>query len=187
MSKYHEVRAVSLKNEGRVMLNQPPAMTINWCCNLVILCFFTVFAASGVAADGKVTLQALTIYDTHEWFGLKPEVYFQCTDENKVKLPDVKAKNERYTFEGQESFQPLTTLVGGKCKRCGLYEEDSWNPDDVYDKWELCPSDFTAGPDGRYYRFKEDEFNLTLGCYFCSKSNGPQKNLPKKLTTFSGN
>jgi hypothetical protein len=66
-------------------------------------------------------------------------------------------------------LQPLTTLQGIKCKHCGLYEHDTWNPDDVFGQWELCPLDFTFGSDGRYFRFKEGEFNLTLSCSSCSK------------------
>lgn len=65
------------------------------------------------------------------------------------------------------------TLVGKKCKRCGLYEKDTVKSDDVFDEWELCPLDFSPSPEGLYSRFKENEFNLTLLCPNCSKFNCP--------------
>lgn len=69
-------------------------------------------------------------------------------------------------------LQPLTDFTGKKCKRCGFYEEDSILSDDVFDEWELCPSDFSA-PDGTYIRFKQKEFNATFLCPEClTFSNG---------------
>lgn len=66
-------------------------------------------------------------------------------------------------------MQPLTELNEKKCKRCGLFEMDSFKPDDVFDEWELCPGDFV---DGKYVRFKDREVNATLICLECSDSNG---------------
>lgn len=63
--------------------------------------------------------------------------------------------------------QPLTTLYGEKCKRCGLYEEDTVKTDDVFYEGELCPKDFTASPVGRLELFKAKEFNATLLCPAC--------------------
>lgn len=63
-------------------------------------------------------------------------------------------------------FQPLTELTNRKCKRCGFYEKDRIDSDDVFDEWELCPSDFTE-PDGKYIRVKEKEFNATFSCPKC--------------------
>lgn len=68
-------------------------------------------------------------------------------------------------------LQPLTRLVGKKCKRCGIFEKDTFKSDDVFDQWELCPLNFTPSPDGLYHRFKENEFNLTFTCPTCSKFN----------------
>lgn len=68
-------------------------------------------------------------------------------------------------------FQPLTNFSGKKCKRCGFYEEDKILYDDVFDEWELCPSDFTA-PDGRYIHFKENEFNASFLCSDCLNITG---------------
>jgi len=68
-------------------------------------------------------------------------------------------------------FQPLTNFSGKKCKRCGFYEQDKILYDDVFDEWELCPSDFTA-PDGRYIHFKEKEFNATFLCSDCLNISG---------------
>jgi hypothetical protein len=69
--------------------------------------------------------------------------------------------------------QPIVTLVGKKCKRCGLYEKDAVKSDDTFDQWELCPLDFSPSPEGLYSRLKEKEFNLTLSCPNCSKHNRP--------------
>jgi len=63
-------------------------------------------------------------------------------------------------------FQPLSNFTSKKCKRCGFYEEDSITSDDVLDKWEFCPSDFTA-PDGEYIRFQEKQFSATFLCSEC--------------------
>ncbi|XP_024399326.1 uncharacterized protein [Physcomitrium patens] len=143
-------------------------MSMGWYRTLLPLCILTLLAASGAAADGNVTLQSLTIFNTHEWFGQKPNVYFQCQGEDRVDLPDVRAKDQLYTFLGEESWQPLTRLVGKKCKRCGIFEKDTFKSDDVFDQWELCPLNFTPSPDGLYHRFKENEFNLTFTCPTCN-------------------
>jgi hypothetical protein len=59
---------------------------------------------AGALADGNVTMESLTIFNTHEWIG-KPTVYFRCQHEDKVYLPDVVHKDEEYKFVGQESWQ----------------------------------------------------------------------------------
>ncbi|CAK9200639.1 unnamed protein product [Sphagnum jensenii] len=120
----------------------------------------------GVVADGDVRLASLVLYRTHEWFG-QPTVYFHCLGEQKVFLPDVIQKDFVYDFIGQESWQPLTFLEGAKCKRCGFYEEDKLKYDDRFDEWELCPTEFTLEPDGRYIHFNKDEFNATFVCPGC--------------------
>lgn len=66
-------------------------------------------------------------------------------------------------------WQPLTELPEKKCKRCGLYEEDAFKPDDVFDEWEMCSSDFKGG---KYNRFKEGQFNATFLCPNCTASTG---------------
>ncbi|XP_024400088.1 uncharacterized protein [Physcomitrium patens] len=143
-------------------------MAMEWCRILLVpVCLLSLLSASGVKADGNVTLHSLTIFSTHEWFGAKPEVYFQCQGEDVVHLPDVEVKGQLYKFSGQESWQPLTTLVGKKCKLCGLFEKDMLK-DDKFDQWELCPSDFNSNSDGAYFRLKEKEFNLTLSCPDCN-------------------
>lgn len=113
-----------------------------------------------------VTLSSIEIFKTHEWLRPTPTVYFRCTGDNKTYLPDVKKKHLLYAFKGEESWQPLTEFISRKCKRCGFYEEDSILSDDVFDEWELCPSDFAA-PDGKYLHFKEKEFNATFMCPEC--------------------
>ncbi len=64
-------------------------------------------------------------------------------------------------------FQPLTVFPSKKCKRCGFYEEDNFNSDDVFEEWEFCPSDFNV-PDGKFIRFKDKEFNATFLCSECT-------------------
>jgi hypothetical protein len=136
---------------------------LRWIC----VALFLLLSAAGVVADGDVRLASLVLYRTHEWFG-QPTVYFHCLGEQKVYLPDVIQKDFVYYFIGQESWQPLTFLEGAKCKRCGFYEEDKLKYDDRFDEWELCPTEFTLEPDGRYIHFNKDEFNATFVCPGCS-------------------
>lgn len=64
-------------------------------------------------------------------------------------------------------LQPLTSLTGPKCKRCGFYEEDKWKNDDVFHEWELCPSLFSPAPDNRQAIFHTHELNVSLICLGC--------------------
>ncbi|CAH9113804.1 unnamed protein product [Cuscuta epithymum] len=113
-----------------------------------------------------VTLDSIQIYETHEFLGLEPTIYFQCKGENQTTLPDVKRKGVLYSFKGEESWQPLAELPSKKCKRCGFYEEDTMKPHDVFDEWEFCASDFSS-TDGKYIHFKEKELNATFLCPEC--------------------
>lgn len=132
---------------------------------------------AGVSGGGNVTLDSLTIYRTHEWFG-KPVVYFSCQGEEKVYLPDVLMKDHEYNFTGEESWQPLTSLEGSKCKRCGLYEEDKIKHDDIFDEWELCPINFSSEPVGQYNHFKDKECNITFSCPQCHPSDAKPAVVP---------
>ncbi|KAK4345702.1 hypothetical protein RND71_035878 [Anisodus tanguticus] len=60
----------------------------------------------------------------------------------------------------------LTELSDKKCKRCGIYEKDSIKPDDTFDEWELCASDFTKS-DGKYTHYLKKEFKATFLCPEC--------------------
>ncbi|WOL14875.1 hypothetical protein Cni_G23656 [Canna indica] len=122
----------------------------------------------GTFSSRIVTLGSIQIFTTHEWLPAKPTVYFRCQGENKTFLPDVKEKDLLYTFNGEESWQPLTELPEKKCKRCGLYEEDSFKADDVFDEWELCAGNFI---DGKYVHLKDKQFNATFVCPQCIASN----------------
>uniref|UniRef100_A0A7N0VE49 DUF7953 domain-containing protein n=1 Tax=Kalanchoe fedtschenkoi TaxID=63787 RepID=A0A7N0VE49_KALFE len=132
-----------------------------------ILGFFILLSCfPGLISSAIVTLDSLEIFTTHEWFKIKPTVYFKCAGENKTILPDIKAKHTLYTFRGEESWQPLTNFTNTKCKRCGFYEQDILEKDDVFEEWEFCPSDF-YNPDRNYVRFKDKEFNATFSCLDC--------------------
>ncbi|KAL6496243.1 hypothetical protein OROGR_029501 [Orobanche gracilis] len=128
-------------------------------CTVLLSCS-TVFISAAV-----VTLASMEIFKTHEWLPSKPIVYFNCKGEDRIILPDVKEKNVLYNFKGEESWQPLTELRDKKCKRCGFYEKDAIKTE-VFDEWEFCPLDFTK-PDGRYFHFKDREFNATFLCPQC--------------------
>lgn len=87
---------------------------------------------TGVVADGNVTLQSLTIFNTHEWLWQKPTVYFQCRGEDKVYLPDITAKDQLYNFLGLESWQVRALLTYFRNPRtsvgkvyCGRHTEHS--------------------------------------------------------------
>ncbi|KHN02390.1 hypothetical protein glysoja_002414 [Glycine soja] len=87
---------------------------------------------------------------------------------------------EMFRWKGICSMQfpePLTNFSGKKCKRCGIYEEDKFLSDDVFDVWEFCPSDFTT-PDGRYVHFKEKEFNASFLCPECLSFSGASVSAP---------
>ncbi|XP_010529757.1 PREDICTED: uncharacterized protein LOC104806513 [Tarenaya hassleriana] len=144
---------------------QNPLVSWGFSGFLFFLVFFCTFPEN--ISTQEVTLDSIQIFTTHDWFSTKPTVYFQCKGENKTVLPDVKKKDVLYGFKGEESWQPLTELKGTKCKRCGFYEEDTIiKSSDVFDEWELCPSDFTA--EGKYTHSKEKELNVTLLCHGCS-------------------
>ncbi|XP_047311693.1 uncharacterized protein LOC124915082 [Impatiens glandulifera] len=128
-------------------------------CSILLTCF------SGLVYSADVTLNSIEIFSKHEWLPSKPKVYFRCNGENKTVLPDVTKVLEPYIFKGEESWQPLTEFPNKKCKRCGLYEEDLIS-DDVFDEWELCPSDF-IDHDGKYTHFKDKQFNATFLCPDC--------------------
>ncbi|RZB48442.1 hypothetical protein D0Y65_051794 [Glycine soja] len=85
---------------------------------------------------------------------------------------DWNLESEKYPLE-----LPLTNFSGKKCKRCGIYEEDKFLSDDVFDVWEFCPSDFTT-PDGRYVHFKEKEFNASFLCPECLSFSGASVSAP---------
>ncbi|CAA7046259.1 unnamed protein product [Microthlaspi erraticum] len=147
----------------------PPA---SWAFRGFVLCFVFLSSFPGTILTQEVTLDSIRIFTTHDWFSIKPTVYFQCKGENKTVFPDVKNTNVSYSFKGEESWQPLTKLEGTKCKRCGIYEQDPLTHD-TFDEWELCPSDFTA--EGTYTHGREKEFNATFLCHGCSQV-GPGSN-----------
>ncbi|KAJ0979399.1 hypothetical protein J5N97_014873 [Dioscorea zingiberensis] len=138
---------------------------------MLIFLYSFISLLPGILSSRVVTLGSIEIFTTHEWLPSKPIVYFQCQGENRTLLPDVKESHLRYTFKGEESWQPLTELTEKKCKRCGLFEMDSFKPDDVFDEWELCPDVFV---DGKYIHFKDKEVNATFICLQCSADDGAQ-------------
>ncbi|XP_066352632.1 uncharacterized protein [Miscanthus floridulus] len=151
---------------------------------LLFVLLVALYTIPGTFSSRQVTLDTVEIFTTHEWFG-KPTVVFRCNGENKTDLPDVKEAHTLYTFKGEESWQPLTELPEKKCKRCGLYEEDAFKPDDVFDEWEMCSSDFKGG---KYTRFKGGQFNATFLCPNCTASTGhgnsePSEDLETKKTS----
>ncbi|MCL7042524.1 hypothetical protein MKW94_007522 [Papaver nudicaule] len=117
-----------------------------------VFMFVLLFSAGIFSSGAVVTLQSIQIFKNHEWLNNKPTVYFRCQDENMTVLPDVTTTHSLYTFNGEESWQPLTELEK-KCKRCGLYEEDTIETDDIFD--------------GIYTCFKDKEFNATFFCPNC--------------------
>lgn len=150
--------------EGRLLSMLNPGIA-------AILLLFVLQWPPGTFAARNVTLESIEIFRTHEWFHERPTIYFRCQGENKTFLPDVKEKNNLYSFRGEESWQPLTALPERKCKRCGFYEEDKLTSDDTFDEWELCPGEFSPAPEGRYRHYKKNEFNATFLCPQCNASD----------------
>lgn len=64
-----------------------------------------VFLFAEVVTAATVTLDSIEIYNTHEFLGLQPTVFFRCNGENQTTLPDVKEKGVLYRFKGEESWQ----------------------------------------------------------------------------------
>ncbi|KAL3327896.1 hypothetical protein AABB24_035523 [Solanum stoloniferum] len=80
-----------------------PPLLLSFFCSSILLSSLPELITAAV-----VTLDSIEIYNTHEFLGLSPEVYFQCKGENRtIYLPDVKKKQELYTFKGEESWQNL--------------------------------------------------------------------------------
>ncbi|RRT62940.1 hypothetical protein B296_00004105, partial [Ensete ventricosum] len=127
------------------------------------------FVLTGILSSKFVSLSSLKIFTTHEWLPTKPTIYFHCQGANETILPDVKEKNFLYIFNGEESWQPLMELSEKKCRRCGLYEHNTFKPDDVFDEWEMCANKFV---DGKYVRLKHNEFNATFVCPQCTAFGG---------------
>lgn len=136
-------------------------------CSLFLVSLVLLSCFPGLVFSAVVSLGSMEIFKTHEWLKAKPTVYFKCKEENKTVLPDVKEAHVLYNFKGEESWQPLTVFPSKKCKRCGFYEEDNFNSDDVFEEWEFCPSDFNV-PDGKFIQFKDKEFNATFLCSECT-------------------
>ncbi|KAK7337005.1 hypothetical protein VNO77_17561 [Canavalia gladiata] len=158
------------------------SMSVRLPCNSrvsYLLLFSSIFLIyfPGFIISADVTLSSIEIFTTHEWLAATPTVYFQCTGENKTVLPDVQKPHVFYAFRGEESWQPLTNFSGKKCKRCGFYEKDRILSDDVFDEWELCPSDFSA-PDGRYVHLRDKEFNASFLCPECLPFSGGSISAP---------
>lgn len=73
---------------------------------------FVYFFSVELITAAVVTLDSIEIYNTHEFFGSSPEVYFKCKGENRtIYLPDVKKKHELYIFKGEESWQVCNCLI----------------------------------------------------------------------------
>nr|GMC89082.1 uncharacterized protein LOC109153645 isoform X1 [Ipomoea batatas] len=134
-----------------------------------------------VLTAATVTLDSIEIYNTHEFLGLQPTVFFRCNGENQTTLPDVKEKGVLYRFKGEESWQPLSKLHMKKCKRCGFYEEGTIMLHDI-DEWEFCASDFSS-VDGKYIHFKEKELNATFLCPECIPVGAPDDLSPQNEKT----
>lgn len=133
---------------------------------MLLIAFAFELNCTGLMLSAVVSLSSIEIFEKHEWLKVTTTVYFLCEGENKNVFEDVKRAHFVYAYNGQQSWKVLSNFSSKKCKRCGLYEENSITSDDAFDEWEFCPSDFTA-PHGEYVRFKEKEFNATFLCPDC--------------------
>ncbi|XP_074575821.1 uncharacterized protein LOC141832228 [Curcuma longa] len=161
---------------------RPPSSSIS-VARLFLVLHVLVCSIPGIFSSRIVSLSSIEIFTTHEWFPTKPIVYFRCQGENKTYLPDVKKNDILYTFNGDESWQPLTELPEKKCKRCGVYEEDTFKSDDVYDEWELCAGNFV---DGKYLHSKDGQFNASFICPECTTSSDGTSDVTESKNEASG-
>ncbi|XP_047339611.1 uncharacterized protein LOC124943096 [Impatiens glandulifera] len=139
-----------------------------FCIAYIFSSSFLLFLFPASVTSASATLDSIEILKTHKWLSSKPKVYFQCSGGNKTIFPDVEKFNVSYTFNGEESWQPLVEFTDTKCKRCGFYESGLVS-DDVLDEWEFCPSDFNE-PNAKYVHFKEKQLNATFLCAECMPS-----------------
>eukprot|EP00243_Klebsormidium_subtile_P004524 TRINITY_DN18544_c0_g1_i1.p1 TRINITY_DN18544_c0_g1~~TRINITY_DN18544_c0_g1_i1.p1 ORF type:complete len:267 (+),score=64.74 TRINITY_DN18544_c0_g1_i1:128-928(+) len=151
------------------------------CASCLLAC--VLFWAPAVEAGPRdVILLNMTIFQTHQLLG-DPTVYFQCEDnDTQIYLPDIFDDNQLFSFNGHESFQPLTTLPTDQCKRCGFYDERWLIPDATFAEWELCPLDFAAN--GTLEKYVRYEFDAIFYCQECSgvQAPAPAPQVPVVLT-----
>ncbi|GJP31040.1 hypothetical protein CLOM_g8049 [Closterium sp. NIES-68] len=145
----------------------------------ILSCLLLAVLLPCLSEAAVVRLQRIKIFQTHDLPFWKPSVYFQCEGEPKRQLDVVVEANVDYNFTMHEPFQPLTELTAPKCKQCGFYDADTLTEDDAFDRFTLCPLDFTPAPSGRLNRLVESELNVTFVCLHCnpdrtSRSSGDE-------------
>lgn len=125
-------------------------------------------ASSLPAVSGaNVNVVNITIYDKHSgWLDMSTDVYFKCRGEINHFLSEVKNVKEPYVYNGTEKFQPVTWLEALMCKRCGLYEADTWSSDDIFSEFDLCVDNFTSRT-GLHHISVDGQFDMTLDCPKC--------------------
>ncbi|CAH9091739.1 unnamed protein product [Cuscuta europaea] len=131
---------------------------------VIILCYSSILQFSAAEA-ANVTLESIQIFTTHEALGITPTVYFACKDQNKTMLASVQEINIIYNSSTLPTQGVTQFIDGNDCKTCGLYEEDTFTPDDVFGEWEFCLSNFTSGECSYYV---EKQFNATFLCQQCA-------------------
>ncbi|CAI5503035.1 unnamed protein product [Closterium sp. Naga37s-1] len=153
-----------------------------------------LLARAAICDPSPVSLRWIRLEQTHDMLGWTPSVYFQCEGEEKHALTGVESANADYNFTLHESFQPLTELQPPQCKRCGVFEADTWTRDDIFAIFELCPLAFSAPPASQLHLNFTGEFRAVLSCPACNPNgkalyseegtadNGP---LPPILITFA--
>ncbi|CAI5502494.1 unnamed protein product [Closterium sp. Naga37s-1] len=130
--------------------------------------FLLLLARAAICDPSPVSLRWIRLEQTHDMLGWTPSVYFQCEGEEKRALTGVESANVDYNFTLHESFQPLTELQPPQCKRCGMFEADSWTRDDTFAIFELCPLAFSAPPASQLHLNFTGEFRAVLSCPACN-------------------
>jgi hypothetical protein len=95
------------------------------------------------------------------------QVYFQCTGADKLRLPQVTALGQQYTWLSEDLL--ITTITQAACKTCAFYEDRTliFKQDDLIgEAFQLCQADF-ASQQGVFEITQTDAFSGSFGCQQC--------------------
>ncbi|CAI5986358.1 unnamed protein product [Closterium sp. NIES-65] len=117
----------------------------------------------------NVSLESVTLFKRFSWYGT-PSVYIECDSANRTYLPAVNSTLTWFTFQGNESWQPVTQLDHGQCRTCGLYERQAlWYKDGCFGTWAVCSSNFSDRDSRGLFTFVQPgSFHANLACYACN-------------------
>ncbi|GJP81839.1 hypothetical protein CLOP_g11957 [Closterium sp. NIES-67] len=117
----------------------------------------------------NVSLESVTLFKRFSWHGT-PSIYIECDSANRTYLPAVNSTLTWFTFQGNESWQPVTQLEHGQCRTCALYERLAlWYKDGCFGTWAVCSGNFSDRDSRGLFTFLQPaSFHANLACYACN-------------------